>query len=361
MADSFAPLPVTPGPYAAGYGAWTPPVAVASAPTVMPMSVYQSLLDQLHLSSQSLPAAPVYAAPIPAPPVATGLMDLPVLGSLLQRLGDLVDRLFFPSPAPTPAPPGTSQPAGKKTSFVISSFNVLGSNHTAPGGDAKGYASGVTRIRWAAELLRQKGVDIVGFQELAPDQAQEFKRVAGDTYGLYPGKTKMAMGSQNSIAWRKDQWDLVEGKIVRMPSHRGNDWPAPIVKLRNKETGQEAYFLNFHNAPGYRTGAQQAQRDKAAAKQVELVNRLKRESGLPVIVTGDMNDKIKYFNAMTQGADMNAANERKDGRPPAQMGIDWIFGSQQVKFSGYKRERGELERKTSDHAMIYSRATLGRQ
>lgn len=349
MMESLAFTPWPLGSHAAQPVPLPPPALLPAggplprAETLMLGADYQSLLSQLHLSTQSLPAVP-----------ATGT-STSLLGHLLQRIGDLVSRLFSPPAAPTaPVPAGS-----RRTSFVISSFNVLGSSHTAPGGDAKGYASGVTRIRWAAELLRNKGVDIVGLQELAKDQAREFLRVAGDTYALYPGLTSLPMGSQNSIAWRKDQWDLVEGKIVRMPSHRGNMWPAPVVRLRNKQTGQEAYFLNVHNAPGFRTGAQQGLRDKAAAQQVELVNRLKRESGLPVIVTGDMNDKLKYYQQMTRGADMQAANEGKDGRPPAKPGIDWIFGSKDVKFSGFQRDRGELVRKTSDHPMLVSRARLG--
>lgn len=336
MASIDANTLATQGLYPAGYA----PVPVGTQQSA-PAPDYQQVLDQLRLSSQA-----GYAPAAVAPPAPAGSL----LGDLLHRLADLVHRLF--SPAPPPAS------AGRRTSLVISSFNILGSAHTAPGGDAKGYASGVTRIRWAADLLRQKDVDVVGFQELYPDQAREFQRVAGDTYGMYPGDTRVPMGSRNSIAWRKDEWDLVKGQLVKMPSHRGNMWPVPVVRLRNKQTGQEAYFLNFHNAPGYHTGTQQAQRDKAAAMEVDLVNRLKRESGLPVIVTGDMNDKLRYYDAMIRGADMKAANARPDGRPPAQPGIDWIFGSQQVAFAGFERERGALERKVSDHAMIVSRAKL---
>lgn len=329
-----------PAPQAGYYPAYAP----LPMPAPAPPQTYQTLLDQLHVAGQ--------AAPLPPPaPVTTLTFNL---GDLWDRFQALVDRLF--SGPDTPEAPPTPR---KTTDLVLSSFNILGSSHTAPGGDAKGYASGVQRIRWAAELLRQKDVDVVGFQELNPDQAREFLRVAGDTYGLYPGNgSKLAMGSRNSIAWRKSEWDLVDGRLVKMPSHRGNMWPVPVVKLRNKQTGQEAYFLNFHNAPGFRLGTQQQHRDRAADMQVELINRLKRQSGLPVIVTGDMNDKLRYYDEMTQNAGMHAANERPGGRPPARPGIDWIFGSQEVRFSGFERERGALERKTSDHAMLVSEAKI---
>jgi endonuclease/exonuclease/phosphatase family metal-dependent hydrolase len=270
---------------------------------------------------------------------------------LLQSVQHFLSTLFAP-PAPLIPPPSKGA-----TRFTLSSFNILGSTHTAPGGDAKGYASGVTRIRWAAQLLEQKHVDVVGFQEMNNDQAREFKRVAGDTYGLFPGESKQSMMSQNSLAWRKDQWDFVNGSTVKVRSHKGNMWPVPVVRLRNKQTGQEAYFCNFHNAPGFSKGLQQGNRDEATTQEVALINRLKR-SGLPVIVTGDMNEKENYHRRLSQEAAMHSANELPNGRLPKQVGIDWMFGSEGVAFKGYDRERGAFERKISDHGMVASQVRL---
>ena len=60
--------------------------------------------------------------------------------------------------------------------FVISSFNVLGSSHTT--GKSR-MASGVARVRTAAQLLNLHGVDVVGFQELQPDQKRACLGAAG--------------------------------------------------------------------------------------------------------------------------------------------------------------------------------------
>lgn len=252
-----------------------------------------------------------------------------------------------------PKPPST--PSQGDTDFVLSSFNILGSSHTAPGGINAHYASGVERTRWAADLLEKNKVDVVGFQEMNPDQAREFKKVAGKEYGLFPGDIKRHLGSHNSIAWRKDTWDLVSSEIHEFPSHLGRQQPTPLVRLRNKETGQEVYFMNVHNAPGYhKGGTQQKWRDLAVNKQVALINELKRKTGLPVIVTGDMNDKEIAFKRMTQEADLKAANA-PNGRMPKHMSLDWIFGSKAVDFSGFKRLAKGVVGRITDHGVLVSK------
>lgn len=285
---------------------------------------------------------------------------------ILVRLDSFLTRLFAPAtppvaPPPEPKPPKDEPPASTPsqgdTDFVVSSFNILGSSHTAPGGINAHYASGVERTRWAAQLLRDKKIDVVGFQEMNPDQARELKRVAGKEYALFPGAIKRHLGSHNSIAWRKDTWDLVSAKILDMPSHRGRNQPTPLVRLRNKETGQEVYFLNVHNAPGYhKNNAQQNWRDAATQKQIALLNDLKK-SGIPVIMTGDMNEKERAFTKMTRDAGMKAANS-PNGRMPKLMTLDWIFGSKSVDFSRFTRLTKGVVGRITDHGVLMSKVHI---
>jgi hypothetical protein len=275
-------------------------------------------------------------ARVPAPPSL-----VQQLRQLVQQLQQLIAGLFAPAPTPVPVTAG-------RTQFNVASFNVLGSNHTPAG---SGYASGATRMAWAAQLLQQKGIDVVGFQELRDDQANAFKQAAGGTFGLFPGASRDPMAAANSIAWRKDLWDFEQGYTVKVTSHKGNLWPVPVVRLRNKQTGQEAIFTNFHNAPGIHIGTQQHNRDLGTDQEVRLINDLEARTGLPVIVTGDMNEHQHYADRLGREAGMHAANPRGDG-------IDWILGSAGVAFRGFFRERGALERRVSDHAMIGTRVTL---
>lgn len=341
----FITSPTGPSPYSPGYSPWMP--AGTPAPTPMPSPDYQGLVDQLHLANQSPPQMPA--------PVATTIQPLSGLTGLLQRFVDFVHRLLSGPSAPS-AP--SAQPP-HATEFTISSFNVLGSSHTKPGGEKPGMDSGPVRVRRVAQLLTQHKVDVVGFQELQGDQLREFLKVAGDKYGVYPGTSLGKQETVNSIAWRKDKWELVRPGSIEIPYFNGAKHKMPVILLRNRETGQEAYFANFHNpADTHRFHNQEKWRDKATTAEIELVNRLRRESGLPVFVTGDMNEREEYFQRMTGETSMVAANGSK-GRPPKQMGIDWIFGSSDVTFSGFKRDRSALVKQTSDHPMILSKARIG--
>jgi endonuclease/exonuclease/phosphatase family metal-dependent hydrolase len=220
-------------------------------------------------------------------------------------------------------------------------------------------APGTTRIRTAAELLERHDVDIVGFQEFQRDQFTEFKKIAGETFAVYPGFQLGKPEVVNSIAWRKDTWDLVKADHIDIPYFDGQKRKMPVIRLRHKKTGQEAFFANFHNPANTRKrGDQERWRDLATQKQVELVNRLRRETGLPVFITGDMNEREEYYDSMTRGAGMVSADAGPKGQRPKSMGIDWIFGSPEVSFSDYKRDRSALVKKTSDHPMIVSTAKI---
>ncbi len=321
-----------------------------------------------------MPAPVVIASPTAVPVAATGALALTVpamLGTLRDLLASLGNSLaqFLGVPSVPAAPPGgaVSEVPGESTpqspkhgaaKFVVSSFNILGSNHTAPGGGTRGYAPGVARIGEAIAMLEKQRVDVVGFQEMQPDQAREFEKVAGETFGLFPGIARGKTDPRNSVAWRKDTFKLVEAYTVPMPSHLGMLKACPVVRLRDQKTGEEVYVVNVHNAPGFhKGGAQQQWRDKATAMQVELVNKLKK-TGLPVILTGDMNEKEQVFRRMSQEAGLNAANELPNGKLPKQLGIDWIFGSDAIDFKGYKRLGETVSRKVSDHAMIVAQAKI---
>lgn len=389
MPPGYAAYPLPPAQGATVPGAMPlmpAPTAYGPQPTYGPQTTYSPqppyAPPAVHLPSPAYyPAVPMPAPvamlppgmpPMPPAVVAPGVPQTQGWNLFQELHGAVQDFLRFLQnglshvlPSPTPQPPQTpsnpsTPPSSKgKAEFVVSSFNILGSTHTAPGGDAKGYASGPARMHQAVALLRTRQVDVVGFQEMNADQAKEFREVAGQEFGLYPGNTLGGRGSLNSIAWRKEEFALVKAYTVQMPSHRGEMRHVPVVRLRNKETGQEAFFVNVHNAPGFhKGGAQQNWRDKATDMQVALINQLKRETGLPVILTGDMNEKLTYFNRMQREADMDAANQRPNDQPPKNMGIDWIFGSEGVKFKGFVRDASTKQRKISDHALIMSEVKL---
>lgn len=249
--------------------------------------------------------------------------------------------------------------AAPSATFTISSFNVLGSSHTPPGGER---APGTTRIRWTAKLMERHGVDVVGFQELQTDQANGFLRATEGRFGLFPGNSMRPRDSKTSIAWRTRMWQLVETRTIEMPYFDGAMRPMPVVLLRNRSTGVEAWFANFHNPADTKTRGPQARwRERATTLQADLVHELRR-TGRPVFVTGDMNEKEIYFCRFTGAAPVHSAsggtNLNGQCRPPDPIRIDWIFGLKELDFYDYMQIRSPLVLKTSDHWLIVSGARI---
>lgn len=301
--------------------------------------------------------------PAPTPPAALNPSVLPAAAPVTlepRPQPPKPKKRVKPSAAPTPTP----EPAVPAASFVISTFNVLGGSHTSSGGNKSGYASGPTRMQNAVHLIERHGVDVVGFQELEQDQLYTFQRMEGSRYAVYPGMALGKSETRNSLAWRSDMWQLVKAEHIGIPYFDGNIRQMPVVLLRHRATGRQAWFANFHNpASTRRVGNQQHWRDVATSREIELANRL-RETGIPVFFTGDMNERAEYFCRFTGGAPMDAANGgSNDGacRPPSEMGIDWIFGSHDVSFSGWFADRSDLVRRTTDHPMVVSRAVIAGQ
>jgi hypothetical protein len=242
----------------------------------------------------------------------------------------------------------------------VSSFNVLGSSHTPPGGKR---AVGTTRIVWANQLLDQHHVDVVGFQELQTDQATKFLSITSGKWALFPGLTAVKRNSENSIGWRTDKFDLVQATTVNIPYFNGNPRAMPVVLLRHKATGALGYFMNFHNPADTAKFRNQA-RYRAAATTIEIAlqNALYRR-GIPRFMTGDMNERATYFCRVTAESPVIAARPtsyRKDGvcyagRPRS---VDWIFGARKVDFSNYVEDRSPLVAKTTDHPVIVSDVTV---
>lgn len=270
--------------------------------------------------------------------------------SVTQQFCQTVANFFShqPSLPPGPVPKGPSP--HDPTRFVLSSFNVLSS----PAGNGKGYAPGPTRMHAVADILRANQVSVVGLQEVEQDQLAEFRKVAGDEYGTFAGESGLRGYHDTALAWRKDTWDLVKAATITVPSYEGRASKAPYVLLRNKQTGQEAYFIDAHNpANTRRHHHQEGYRDAAARQEAALAKQLREQSGLPVFIVGDMNSVREAQDIFTSGAPVKAASPRQNS------GIDWIFGTKDVQFDQFRRARNSVIARTTDHPVAFTEVTIG--
>jgi endonuclease/exonuclease/phosphatase family metal-dependent hydrolase len=253
------------------------------------------------------------------------------------------------------------EPDAVPLEFRVSSFNVLGASHTTARGNKARYASGTARMPGSVRLLQDVGADVVGFQEYELVQHQAFTRLTGGRYDVYPGASLGRGPLRNSVAWRQDTWELVDARTIPIPYFRGNRVPMPYVLLRHRESAQPVYFINIHNpASNKKRGDNERWRDLATKMEITLADRLARQVGVPVVLMGDFNERQEAFCRVT-GAGLVAANggAASPCRPPANAGIDWIFGTRDITFSDYQRLDSPLVNRLTDHPVLTATARVG--
>ena len=126
--------------------------------------------------------------------------------------------------------------ARQTMTFQIGSFNVLGSQHSAPGGDHARYPAASARNTGAVARIRSFGVDILGTQELQPDQLNGITAMTG--YAAYPGYAFGSRETDNSILYDDSKFEFVSGSYFTIHFMHANR-PQTILRLRDKATGRE--------------------------------------------------------------------------------------------------------------------------
>jgi endonuclease/exonuclease/phosphatase family metal-dependent hydrolase len=94
---------------------------------------------------------------------------------------------------------------------------------------------------------------------------------------------------------------------------------------------------------------------------VNVVNSL-QATGLPVLVTGDMNDREAFYCHVAPQAGLVSASGGSYSSgcspPPEPVAVDWVLGSG-VTWSGYWRDTTPVTRRISDHFMVSATAHFG--
>ena len=261
------------------------------------------------------------------------------------------------APAPAPGQEATAEAPSaqrrKDFTFDLATFNVLGSQHTRPGGK---WGNDRERSKRTARVIRSKGVDVIGLQEVQDDQYAVLTREL-PAYRFWPGPALGNQGMRLQIAWRTQQFALERtGFIMTRFDHQQR--PIPWVELRNRNTDRTMFVIDIHNSPK----GQEADRDAATREQIALIKELRAEEK-PVFVVGDMNEKAEWYCKVTGATDLRAANGGKaDARgcvpPRRRLRIDWIMGGRLVKFSRYKERVNKDVRRSSDHEFITTRVKV---
>lgn len=236
--------------------------------------------------------------------------------------------------------------------FDLATFNVLGNDHTRRG-KMRNFGSGADRMRLTVKAFRKRGVDVVALQEFEEEQWRAFRRLTAGRYRVWAAKTDIA----NAVAWRTKKFALVKADSVGIPYFSGKIKQMPVVTLRHRGTGQKMVFTSFHNpSTSKKHPGNDKWRTRATTREIKLANKM-RKRGNPVFLSGDFNDRSERWQCrVARGTNMVTAGngDRRGGscRPLDRMRIDWIFGSNGVKFSRYAAVESRRVQRASDHPLI---------
>lgn len=237
--------------------------------------------------------------------------------------------------------------------FVFAEFNVQGSSHRGNVG---------LRSRHAVSLLDSSGATVAALQEFAPANRRAFFGATGGRWSEANLGVKR-YEADNAILWRSDTWSLVRSETKTYPYFGGKARRMPRVLLQNKATGAQVWFASYHNPAsccGHEGSAKY--RSIAVNRQAADANALLAATRTPLIVAGDMNDRKAYFCKMSAAASMHSADggTNEGGcRPPPRPWIDWVMGTSDVSFSGYRRDDSGYVDAASDHPFITTTLTVG--
>ncbi len=244
---------------------------------------------------------------------------------------------------------------GGPFSFRIGTLNVLGSQHK--GGGRK-------RAGALARAIRDRGVDLVGMQEVQRDQLAVLQdRRPG--YTIWPARSLGNQGVRLQIAWRDSMFALVDtGSITTTFDHQRR--PIPWVRLKNRASGGQFFAIDVHNSPRDQEGA----RDSATAKQIKLIKKL-RSTGKPVFILGDTNEHTEFVcrvaaktgmvasNGASHGASRGASRRRGCHTGSGPLKVDWVMGTgSKVDFSKHRVDYNKPIRYATDHAFVHARVQV---
>ncbi|HJQ06860.1 MAG TPA: endonuclease/exonuclease/phosphatase family protein [Nocardioides sp.] len=238
-----------------------------------------------------------------------------------------------------------SQPV--TASMRVASLNILGSNHVG---------RGLARAAGEASLLENRGVDIVGLQEVQRDQRQVFLGHM-PSYTMWPQDAVGRQGYRLQIMFRTERFEMVDGGSVNAP-FVGMSVPMPYVLLRDRASGVEFWVVDAHLSPEGRQG----ERNAGTVIQEALVDRL--NDSHPVVMVGDMNEHTSWFCRLASNVPVISANggSSSDCTPSGPIRIDWIVGSDAgvstVAFSGYAQDDTTKRQGLSDHYLVSATAAV---
>lgn len=247
-----------------------------------------------------------------------------------------------------PSVPSLKKPTkSKRHSFRLATINALGANHTDnKGGNKFGrWLKSSARSVILFTIITANRLNVIGFQEFQKPQKRRFKLAFKKVYGLHAIK-------DNSVAWKKRKWTLVERGGLAIPYFHGKMKKMPYVILEHKKSKKRIAVLSKHNPANVR-GVAGEYRRKGWLIEGDWANEmLNTKIVSAVFVVGDSNAKAQYYLPVVKD------HGGKEAGIDKAWGIDWIIGFGSFEFSKFRSFRTKRIKKAMDHPLVKTVVTF---
>ena len=175
----------------------------------------------------------------------------------------------------------------KPAELCVMTFNIR-YDHAGDGENAWPHRKDV-----AAEVVRARGVDLLGMQEVLAHQLNDLKERLPEYRAIGAGREDgKEKGEYSAIMYRADRFEAIDSGwfwLSETPEVAGSKgWDGACERmatwaiLKEKKTGRELFFINTHL-----DHVGKVARSEGVALLLRRTETLRR--GLPVILTGDFN------------------------------------------------------------------------
>lgn len=195
----------------------------------------------------------------------------------------------------------------KSDKIRLMTYNMLFNIHDNKVDEVNRWPQRLPRI---VELLHEMQPDVIGTQELYPDQVEDLLQYFGNEFAFYgePCEDK----ENNGIFYRRDRFEVINSHVWFIPQAPSSE-SLTMVQLRDLQTGEKFAVLNTHMAFS-KIDKRERQARFIAERAASIANEM------PVIVTGDLNtfpnrpdlEKLPFldgdyiYRILTQGPLRNA-------------------------------------------------------
>jgi len=213
-----------------------------------------------------------------------------------------------------PSDPGASaatagdEPAGDAAARAGGTFVSRIGTLNLPGGDfrkQKRLLDQPKRTRAALNFLEDQGVSVVAMQELSTPSRKMLWR--SPKWGVVSAPANSIRGRSeigNAVAYQSRKWTRVRGDSLHLPvASRPRGLNMAVATLRRRGTGARIVVMSIHHPVKSEVNAKRV-RERAKKFEIAYMNRVRRQTGYPVIIAGDTNERDAQGTYRRAGYDL---------------------------------------------------------